>query len=80
MSQEKPAVKAFAVTPSDSVFLKPACRSLYIGTGGGISVEMLEGEIKTVVFPDIPSGSILSIQVTRVNETGTTASGIVALW
>jgi len=71
-----PAVYGAAVTPSNSVNLAAPTRSLYVGTTGNISVEMLNG---TVVFTGVAVG-ILPIQCTRVNSTGTTASNIVALW
>jgi len=71
-----PAVYGAAVTPSNSVDLTAPTRSLYVGTTGDISVEMLNG---TVVFTGVAVG-ILPIQCTRVNSTGTTASNIVALW
>jgi len=71
-----PAVYGAAVTPSNSVDLTAPTRSLYVGTTGDISVEMLNG---TVVFTGVAVG-ILPIQCTRVNFTGTTASNIVALW
>ena len=80
MSQSKPAVRAEVVTPSNTVNLPLACRSLYVGTGGDLSVEMLDGPVKTVVFPNILDGSTLAVQCTRVNSTRTTASGIVALF
>jgi hypothetical protein len=71
-----PAKYGAAVTPSNSVNLAAPTRSLYVGTTGDISVEMLNG---TVVFTSVAVG-IFPIQCTRVNSTGTTASNIVALW
>jgi hypothetical protein len=71
-----PARYGAAVTPSNSVNLAAPTRSLYVGTTGNISVEMLNG---TVVFNTVAVG-ILPVQCTRVNATGTTASNIVALW
>lgn len=71
-----PAKYGAAVTPSNSVNLAAPTRSLYIGTTGDVSVEMLNG---TVVFTAVAVG-ILPVQCTRVNSTGTTASNIVALW
>ena len=71
-----PAKYGAAVTPSNSVNLAAPTRGLYIGGGGNISVEMLNG---TVSFSAVQAG-IFPIQVTRVNATGTTATNIVALW
>jgi len=68
-----------AVTPNDSTdFAMGACRALYIGTAGDVSIVDLSGE--TVVFVGALAGSILPIQTARVNTTGTTASDIVALF
>jgi hypothetical protein len=71
-----PAKYGAAVTPSNSVNLAAPTRSLYIGTTGNVSIEMLNG---TVVLTSVAVG-ILPVQCTRVNSTGTTASNIVALW
>ena len=71
-----PAKYGAAVTPSNSTYLTAPTRSLYIGTTGDVSIEMLNG---TVVLSSVPVG-ILPVQCLRVNSTGTTASNIVALW
>ena len=68
-----------AVTPNDGADLAlGTCRALYIGTGGDVSIVDLTGE--TVVFVGALAGSILPIQTARVNNTGTTAADIVALF
>lgn len=74
-----PAKRAFAVTPSDSVALTIPVRSLFIGVGGNLSVEMY-GTGSAIVFKNVPSGSILPIMVSRVNSTATTATDIVGLY
>jgi hypothetical protein len=71
-----PAVYGAAVTPSDVTNLAAPTRSLYIGGTGTLSVQMANG---TVTFTAVAVG-ILPIQCTRVNATGTSATGIVALW
>lgn len=72
-----PARNAAAVTPNDSTDLASSCRALYVGTGGTVSVVMGGGQTVSFTAPD---GSVLPIIASRVNATGTTASGIVALW
>ena len=72
------AHSAGAVTPSDSTVLNPT-RGLYVGTGGDVAVQMAN-QTTSVIFPDVLGGSILPIQVVKVLSTGTTASGMVALY
>ena len=72
------ASRAAAVTPSDSVSIE-ICRGLYVGTGGNVSVVMADVG-NTVVFVGVGAGSILPIQVSRVNLTGSSASDIIALY
>lgn len=57
-------------------------RAVFVGVAGTLNVEMRGGKSSdggTVSF-DAYAGMILPIQATRVNATGTTATGIVALW
>jgi hypothetical protein len=72
------AANAIAVTPSDSTPLSPGALALYVGVAGDVTAIMLSGA--TVLFSAVPAGSVLPIQVTQVKATGTTASGIVAIW
>ena len=74
-----PARSAVAVTPHDSNNLAQASRALYVGVAGDISVEML-GSGSAIIFKAVPAGTILPIQVTRVNSTSTTATNITALY
>lgn len=54
-------------------------RAIYIGGTGDISVDMLGGEL-AVIFKAVPAGTVLPIQITELNNTGTTATDVVALW
>jgi hypothetical protein len=72
-----PGKFAETVSPSDTIDLASPARSLYVGATGSLSVVMY-GDGATVTFAAVPVG-IFPIQVTRVNNTGTTASNIVAL-
>ena len=74
-----PGEDAALVTPNDTTDLplKPA-RSLYIGTGGNVEVITARGT--TIIIPNIPSGTILPLKVTRVRAALTTASDIVAIY
>ena len=74
--------KAIDVTPSDSTNVTGADANnpaaLYVGTGGDVEVITLNGD--TVVFHNVPTGTFMPIQVTRVKATNTTATDIVALF
>jgi hypothetical protein len=70
------AADAVAVTTSD-VTVIPVTRSLYIGTGGTVVVRMARGT--TATFTNVAAG-IFPVQVDQVLSTGTTASGILALY
>jgi hypothetical protein len=70
-----PAEKAAAVTPNDATVVN--FRSLYVGTGGNLTVTMAGGG--DVLFPAVPSGAILPIRVSKVLSSGTGASNIVGL-
>lgn len=68
---------AASVTLSDSAEI-PVTRSLFIGVGGNVQVQMADGQ--TVVFKNTNTGSILPVQVTKVFTTNTTATDIIALF
>ena len=77
-----PASKSKNVTPSDSTNFDFVTKGLYVGSAGNISVEMVHSgnSTKTTVFTGVLGGTILPIQITRVNSTSTTASSMVALY
>ncbi len=71
------------VTPSDTDNLAfpsgtSRSRGLYVAVTGDLSVEMVDGS--TAKFEDIAAGVIHYLAVTKVLSTGTTATGIVALY
>ena len=72
-----PASHAVAVTPSDAVNLSPEASALYVGVGGDVKVNVLDGS--TVTFVGVAAGSILPVRCKRVFATDTTATNIVAL-
>ena len=68
---------AIAVTPSDTVDIKPGSIGLNIGASGVVAVVFAAGTdavALTVSAGDSP------YEVSRVMATGTTATGIVALY
>jgi len=72
-----PARHADPVTPADGSDLTAFALALYVGVSGDVKLTTLGGE--TVTFSNVPVG-ILPVSAKRVYSTGTTASGIVALW
>lgn len=70
------AYGAVAVTKSDSTVI-PTCRALGIGVTGDVAVRMANGDL--ITFTAVPVGPF-PVQVNKVLSTGTTATGITALY
>lgn len=74
-----PFEKGVAVTPNDNADLtKKPCRGLMATGAGNVSV-ILKGDTSEVVL-SLAVGVVLNVKVARVRSTGTTATGIVALY
>lgn len=74
------ATVAFAVSPSDTNNLSSVTGqsfALYIGTSGDVTVDTA-GNNSSVLFSNVPIG-FFPVLVTKVWNTGTTASNIVAI-
>jgi hypothetical protein len=52
--------------------------AFYIGVGGDVSLDLATGGAN-IVFKNLASGQLLPVRATVVNQTGTTATNIVAL-
>jgi hypothetical protein len=65
------------ITPSDTVDLTKPIRGFMVGTAGNVSVAMGDGS--TAVMPACAVGVEYMSKITRINATGTTATGIVGL-
>ena len=73
-----PADRLAAVTPNDAADLPGGlCRALYTRTGGDIVVQ---DRLGTTITLSSGAGQYHPIRVARVLATGTTATGIVALY
>lgn len=72
-----PYVGAATVTPSDSAKIRPT-RAIMVGVSGNVAVDMRDGS--TVTISGLNAGVIYDLSVTRVYGTGTTATGIIALY
>lgn len=75
------AVHAFTVTKSDTTVFAQATRFIYVGGAGDIAV-LMSGDVSpaSVIFKAVPVGTVLSIAVTQVLSTGTTATNILGLY
>ena len=71
-----PADNIAPVTPDDGTDLTDVTRGIIIAVGGTVKFTLLDGTAVTVT---LPAGQF-SIRVARVWATGTTATGITALW
>lgn len=76
-SNQGPAADAFAVSPHDTNDLGTPARALYIGGGGDVVILTQVGT--EITFANIPTGTLLPINCTRVKSTGTNATNIVGL-
>jgi hypothetical protein len=70
------AVNCIAITPADSDLVAPV-RALYIGGSGNVRINDTGGG--SVIFYNVPAGTILPVMARRVWLTSTTASNIVGL-
>lgn len=73
-----PASDGLAVTPSDTEDLALSTRAIYVGSDGDVAVEMVDGA--SLTFENVKAGTMLPVRVTKIKSTGTTATGIIALW
>lgn len=73
-----PATDAAAVTSSNTTNLSPMARGLWIGGAGNVSVVF--DSFSEVTIEGIPAGTLLPVRVRRVNQTGTSATSILALY
>lgn len=69
---------AAVVSPSNTVDLTVPTLALTVTVAGVVTVDMV-GTGTNVAIP-VAAGVIHRLRVTRVYVTGTTATGIVALW
>lgn len=73
-----PADDFIAVTPSDSTDLAFVARAIYVGGTGNLTVISPTGQ--STLFANIAEGMIHPIRCNRIMATGTTATGLVAIW
>lgn len=68
-----------AVTPADGTDLPNGpCRGIYVTGAGNVNVQLAGGG--TAVLTGLSAGQIVEVTVSRILSTGTTATGIYALY
>lgn len=72
-----PAVAAEHIIPANGRTLEYATRAIYVGTGGDVSMELINRDV--VLFRNVPSGTVLPVRVRRVQESDTTATDLIGL-
>lgn len=77
-SGETPFTHAFAIAPSNTADLPNVIRQLYVGVGGNVRIDTLQGE--TVDFIGVLAGTLYDIQAKKVWSTGTTATNMVGIY
>lgn len=77
-SLSSPAHDASSIVPDDGADLQHTSRAIYVGGGGDLRLRMASGT--EVTFTAVAAGMIYPLRAARVMATGTTASGLIALW
>ncbi len=77
LAVDGPLVGGFAITPAP-VDLPVVTRAIMVSTSGDIAVTFRNGD--TVTLLGLVPGAVYPVRLSRVNVTGTTATGIVGLY
>jgi len=74
----QPATGAVAIDYSGGdQTLATTARGVYVGTAGHLKVDMQDGT--TVTFSNLAAGSIYSIAIRKIYQTGSTAAGLALI-
>jgi hypothetical protein len=68
---------AAAITPSNTVDLPRPSDAINVGAAGTLAAVLQTNQVVTLT---VTAGAVLPLRVRRVNATGTTATGLVALY
>ena len=74
---ESPPSRAFAISPNDSADLAVPIRGLMVRVAGDVALTTIDGDV--AVLPALQPGVQYAILASRVQATGTTATGLVGL-
>lgn len=72
-------VNAVAVVPHDVNDLANVSKAIYVGVDGDVKVDLI-GIGEEIVFKNLASGIFYPIKATRIYNTDTTATNIVAVY
>lgn len=75
---DSPVRGGYSIIPDDDADLPTVTRAVMVTEGGDLSVGMLDGT--TLVLPALVPGAIYPVRLSRVNASGTTATGVVGLY
>ena len=78
LSLTAPVTHASAIAPNDAAELNQATRAIYVGIGGDLAIEMLDGG--ALVLTNVQGGVLYPFRIRRVLATGTTAAGLVGVY
>lgn len=78
ITQVGAARNAIAVTPSDTADLSTVPRAVCVSADGNV-VLVMSGNSQEVTIAMV-AGTLYPLAPTRIKATGTTATGIVAVW
>lgn len=70
-----PASNLVAITKSDSTTYSPYIRAIYVGIGGNVVVQDVDGT--TITFASVPQGTTIGPFVVQKVMDATTASSLV---
>ncbi|MHA2067642.1 MAG: spike base protein, RCAP_Rcc01079 family [Candidatus Thorarchaeota archaeon] len=76
--RDRPAGKAFAITPNDTTDLDNPTRGLYVGVAGDVTAILIDDDA-AVTFVALAAGIIHPISCSRVLATGTAATDILGI-
>lgn len=68
---------AVALTLNDTTVIETT-RAVFVGVGGDLKVTMADGQ--SVVFKNVPGGTVLPIQITVAWASSTGASSVLGLY
>lgn len=76
---DSPATRSVAVVPHATNPITDIPKSLYVGTGGNITMRGVDDSADQV-WKNVPSGSYVPFRPQYVRASGTTAADILALY
>jgi hypothetical protein len=81
-SVDAPARFLRAIVPSDTVDLADVPKSIYVGTGGNITLIGSDAGASAtgILIKNVPSGTVLPCSPRRILATGTTATDLLAMY